>query len=54
MATLANAAATPARRETAWSLAMAGVALVIFLIAAPFVLYPVFLMKAMSWRCGSK
>jgi len=49
MATLANAAATPARRETAWSLAMAGVALVIFLIAAPFVLYPVFIMKALCF-----
>jgi branched-chain amino acid transport system permease protein len=49
MATLANAAATPARRETAWSLAIAGAALVIFLIAAPFVLYPVFIMKALCF-----
>jgi branched-chain amino acid transport system permease protein len=49
MATLANAAATPARRETEWSLAIAGAALVIFLIAAPFVLYPVFIMKALCF-----
>jgi len=49
MATLANAATTPARRETAWSLAIAGAALVIFLIAAPFVLYPVFIMKALCF-----
>jgi branched-chain amino acid transport system permease protein len=49
MATLANAAAAPARRETEWSLAVAGAALLIFLIAAPFVLYPVFIMKALCF-----
>jgi len=49
MATLANAAAAPARRETEWSLAVAGATLLIFLIAAPFVLYPVFIMKALCF-----
>jgi branched-chain amino acid transport system permease protein len=47
MATLA--AATPIRRETEWSVAIAGAALVIFVIAAPFVLYPVFVMKALCF-----
>src|SRR5262249_11589373 len=45
MATLA--AAAPVRRETEWSVAIAGAALVIFVIVAPFALYPVFLMKAL-------
>ena len=49
MATLANAAAAPARRKTEWSLAVAAAALLIFLIAAPFVLYPVFIMKALCF-----
>jgi branched-chain amino acid transport system permease protein len=47
MATLA--ATAPVRRETEWSVALAGAALVLFLIAAPFVLYPVFLMKALCF-----
>jgi branched-chain amino acid transport system permease protein len=47
MATLATAA--PARRETEWSLAVAGVVLVIFVVTAPFVLYPVFIMKALCF-----
>jgi branched-chain amino acid transport system permease protein len=47
MATLATAA--PVRRETEWSLAVAGVVLVIFVVAAPFVLYPVFIMKALCF-----
>jgi len=47
MATLA--AAAPVRRETEWSLAVAGAALVIFLVAAPFALYPVFIMKALCF-----
>jgi branched-chain amino acid transport system permease protein len=47
MATLA--ATAPLRRETEWSVALAGAALVLFLIAAPFVLYPVFLMKALCF-----
>ena len=47
MATLA--AAAPVRRETEWSVAVAGAVLVVFLIAAPFVLYPVFVMKALCF-----
>ncbi len=47
MATLT--AAAPVRRETEWSVAVAGVALVVFLSAAPFVLYPVFVMKALCF-----
>jgi branched-chain amino acid transport system permease protein len=47
MATLA--AAAPVRRETEWSLAIAGAALVIFLVGAPFALYPVFIMKALCF-----
>jgi branched-chain amino acid transport system permease protein len=49
MATLANARAATARRETDWSIAVAAVAMVAFLIAAPFVLYPVFVMKALCF-----
>ena len=49
MATLANATAVPARRETDWSIAIAAIAMVAFLIAAPFVLYPVFIMKALCF-----
>ena len=47
MATLA--AAAPVRRETEWSVAVAGAALVVFLSAAPFVLYPIFVMKALCF-----
>jgi branched-chain amino acid transport system permease protein len=47
MATLT--AAAPVRRETEWSLAVAAAALVIFLAAGPFVLYPVFIMKALCF-----
>ena len=47
MATLA--AAAPVRRETEWSLAVAGTALVVFLVAAQFALYPVFIMKALCF-----
>jgi branched-chain amino acid transport system permease protein len=49
MATLANARAATARRETDLSIAVAAVAMVAFLIAAPFVLYPVFVMKALCF-----
>jgi branched-chain amino acid transport system permease protein len=49
MATLANVTAAPARRQTDWSLAAAAGAMVAFLIAAPFVLYPVFVMKALCF-----
>ena len=47
MATLT--AAAPVRRETEWSVAVAGAALVVFLIAAPFALYPVFVMKGLCF-----
>ena len=47
MATLATAA--PVRRETEWSIAIAAAVLVVFLIAAPFALYPVFVMKALCF-----
>jgi branched-chain amino acid transport system permease protein len=47
MATLA--AAAPVRRETEWSVAVAGAALVIFLAIAPFALYPVFIRKALCF-----
>jgi len=49
MATLANVTGAPARRQTDWSLAAAAAAMVAFLIAAPFVLYPVFVMKALCF-----
>ena len=49
MATLANATTAPVRRETERSLAAAAVALVAFVILAPFVLYPVFIMKALCF-----
>ena len=49
MATLANATIAPARRETERSLAAAAAALVAFVIVAPFVLYPVFIMKALCF-----
>ena len=47
MATLA--AAAPVRRETEWSIAIAAAVLVVFLIAAPFALYPVFVMKGLCF-----
>ena len=49
MATVANATIAPTRRETERSLAAAAAALVAFVIVAPFVLYPVFLMKALCF-----
>jgi branched-chain amino acid transport system permease protein len=49
MATLAGVTAAPVRRQTDWSLAAAAAAMVAFLIAAPFVLYPVFVMKALCF-----
>jgi len=49
MASTAAAAGIAFRRETAWSEAVAAAILVAFLIAAPFVLYPVFLMKALCF-----
>jgi branched-chain amino acid transport system permease protein len=49
MARLANTKAATARRETDLSIAVAAVAMVAFLIAAPFLLYPVFVMKALCF-----
>ncbi len=49
MASAADAPRTPIRHDTPWSLAVAGAVMVAFLIAAPFVLYPVFLMKALCF-----
>ncbi|MGA2893441.1 MAG: branched-chain amino acid ABC transporter permease [Xanthobacteraceae bacterium] len=39
----------PLRRDTAWSVGVAGAIMVVFLIGAPFILYPVFLMKALCF-----
>jgi branched-chain amino acid transport system permease protein len=49
MASAAEASNVPLRRETPWSLAVAAMVMVAFLIVAPFVLYPVFLMKALCF-----
>jgi branched-chain amino acid transport system permease protein len=49
MAALADATVAPVRRETDWSIPVAAVAMVAFLVAAPFVLYPVFVMKALCF-----
>jgi branched-chain amino acid transport system permease protein len=49
MATLADTTTAPVRRETERSLAAAAAALVAFVIIAPFVLYPVFIMKALCF-----
>src|ERR1700751_343942 len=49
MATLTSAKATPAGRKPGRSLAAAAAALVAFVIVAPFVLYPVFIMKALCF-----
>jgi branched-chain amino acid transport system permease protein len=49
MASAADAPVMRVQRDVPWSLAVAGAVMVIFLIAAPFVLYPVFLMKALCF-----
>ena len=49
MATTADAPIVQVHRETAWSAGIAAAAMVAFLVAAPFVLYPVFLMKALCF-----
>jgi branched-chain amino acid transport system permease protein len=49
MTSVAEAPHTPIRHDTPWSLAVAGAVMVAFLVAAPFVLYPVFLMKALCF-----
>jgi branched-chain amino acid transport system permease protein len=49
---MASTAAAPAlwlRREADWSVIVAAAVMVLFLIAAPFVLYPVFLEKALCF-----
>ena len=49
MASAAEAPVMPINRDTPWSLAVAATVMVAFLIAAPFVLYPIFLMKALCF-----
>jgi branched-chain amino acid transport system permease protein len=49
MATLVSTTVAPVRRETERSLAAAAAVLVAFVIVAPFVLYPVFIMKALCF-----
>ena len=49
MASAAEIAPMPVHGETAWSQAVAAAIMVAFLIVAPFVLYPVFLMKALCF-----
>jgi branched-chain amino acid transport system permease protein len=49
MASAAEAPLTPTQHDTPWSLAVAGAVMVAFLIVAPFILYPVFLMKALCF-----
>jgi branched-chain amino acid transport system permease protein len=49
MVSAADVPAMAIRRGTPWSLAVAAAVMVIFLVAAPFVLYPVFLMKALCF-----
>ena len=47
MVSAADVPAMATRRGAPWSLAVAAAVMVVFLVAAPFVLYPVFLMKAL-------
>jgi branched-chain amino acid transport system permease protein len=49
MASVAAARPVKGTRETAWSQAVAAAIMVALLIGAPFVLYPVFLMKALCF-----
>jgi branched-chain amino acid transport system permease protein len=49
MASTAAAAGAQIRHDGAWSEAVAAMVLVVFLVAAPFVLYPIFLMKALCF-----
>jgi branched-chain amino acid transport system permease protein len=49
MVSAADVPAMAIRRGAPWSLAVAAAVMVIFLVAAPFVLYPVFLMKALCF-----
>jgi branched-chain amino acid transport system permease protein len=49
MASAVQTLAVPVRRHTEWSVVVAAVAMVAFLAAAPLVLYPIFLMKALCF-----
>jgi branched-chain amino acid transport system permease protein len=49
MASVAEAQQVKSSRETVWSQAVAATIMVAFLVGAPFVLYPVFLMKALCF-----
>src|ERR1700676_651191 len=49
MASAAGAAVMRLHRETVWSQPVAAALMVVFFVAAPFVLYPVFLMKALCF-----
>ena len=49
MASTADVPITQVHRETPWSVGVAAAAMVAFLAVAPFVLYPVFLMKALCF-----
>jgi branched-chain amino acid transport system permease protein len=49
MASVAEAQPVKVSRETIWSQAVAATIMVAFLVGAPFVLYPVFLMKALCF-----
>jgi len=49
MATTDTAPLIRVYRETVWSLAVAAAILVAFLVVAPFVLYPIFVMKALCF-----
>jgi branched-chain amino acid transport system permease protein len=49
MATTEAAPPTRVHRETVWSQAVAAAILVAFLLVAPFVLYPIFVMKALCF-----
>jgi branched-chain amino acid transport system permease protein len=49
MASIVDAPVMEVRREASWSLGVAFAVMVMFLVGAPFVLYPVFLMKALCF-----
>jgi branched-chain amino acid transport system permease protein len=49
MASIAEAPAVQIQRDTERSQAVAGAIMVAFLVAAPFILYPIFLMKALCF-----
>jgi branched-chain amino acid transport system permease protein len=49
MTSTTAAAGMQIRRDSAWSETVAAVVLVVFLVAAPFALYPIFVMKALCF-----